>query len=38
MTEEQIWARKCIHTGFRVLVAFVGAFIGLAIARWMGWW
>jgi len=38
MTEEQKWARKCIHTGFRVLAAFVGAFIGLAIVRWLGWW
>lgn len=38
MTEEQKWARKCIRGGFSVLAAFIGAFIGLVIARWLGWW
>ena len=38
MTEEQKWARKCIRGGFSVLAAFVGAFIGLVIVRWLGWW
>ena len=38
MTEEQKWARKCIRGGFSVLAAIVGAFIGLAFVRWMGWW
>ena len=38
MTEEREWARKCIRGGFSVLAAFVGAFIGLALVRWMGWW
>ena len=38
MTElEQEWARNCIRMGIKVLAAFVGAFIGLAFARWMGW-
>ena len=36
--QEQEWARSCIRMGFKVLAAFVGAFIGLAFARWMGWW
>ena len=35
--QEQEWARRCIRMGFRVLAAFVGAFIGLALARWAGW-
>ena len=38
MTEqEQQWARRCIRMGFKVLAAFVGALIGLALARWAGW-
>ena len=39
MTEqERIWARRCIHMGLKVTAAFVGALIGLALVRWMGWW
>ena len=38
MTEEREWAQKCIRMGFKVLAAFVGAFIGLALVRWMGGW
>ena len=38
MTEEREWARKCIRMGFKILAAFVGAFIGLAFVRWLGWW
>lgn len=39
MTEqERIWARRCIRMGFKVLAAFVGYLIGLALVRWMGWW
>ena len=38
MTEqERIWARRCIRMGFKVLAAFVGCLIGLALARWVGW-
>ena len=37
MTEDREWARKCIRMGFKVLAAFVGAFIGLAVCRWIGW-
>lgn len=37
MTDQE-WAKACIRGGFRVLAAMVGAFIGLAIVRWMGWW
>ena len=28
----------CVKYGFRILGAFIGAFIGLVIARWLGWW
>lgn len=35
--QEQEWARRCIRMGFKVLAAFVGALIGLALARWAGW-
>jgi hypothetical protein len=28
----------CVRYGFRILGAFIGAFIGLVIARWLGWW
>jgi hypothetical protein len=38
MTEEREWARKCIRMGFKVLGAFVGCLIGLALVRWLGWW
>lgn len=37
MTDQE-WAKACIRGGFRVLAAMVGAFIGLALCRWMGWW
>ena len=37
MTDQE-WAKACIHGGFRVLVAMIGALIGLAIVHWMGWW
>ena len=38
MTEqERIWARRCIRMGIKVLAALVGAFIGLAFVRWLGW-
>lgn len=36
--QEQEWARRCIRMGFKVLAAFVGALVGLALARWAGWW
>ena len=36
--QEQAWARKCIRMGFRVLAAMIGALIGLALVRWLGWW
>ena len=36
MTDRE-WARRCIRMGFKVLAAFVGALIGLALARWAGW-
>ena len=35
--QDQEWARRCIRMGFKVLAAFVGALIGLALARWAGW-
>lgn len=35
--QEQEWAQRCIRMGFKVLAAFVGALIGLALARWAGW-
>ena len=39
MTEqERIWARRCIRMGFKVLAAFIGAFLGLGFGRLMGWW
>jgi len=38
MTEEREWARKCIRMGFKVLATFIGALIGLALVRWLGWW
>lgn len=39
MTEqEREWARRCIRMGFKVLAAFVGCLVGLALARWVGWW
>ena len=36
--QEQEWARRCIRMGYKVLAGLVGAFIGLAFVRWMGWW
>ena len=36
MTDQE-WAQRCVRMGFRVLVAMIGAFIGLALCRWMGW-
>ena len=38
MTEERKWALKRIRMGFKILAAFVGAFIGLVVVRWLGWW
>ena len=38
MMTDQEWAQKCVRMGFRVLAAMIGALIGLALCRWMGWW
>ena len=35
--QEQEWARRCIRMGYKALAALVGAFIGLAFVRWLGW-
>jgi hypothetical protein len=37
MTDQE-WAKMCIRGGFRILAAMVGAFAGLALVRWAGWW
>lgn len=37
MTDQE-WAKMCIRCGFKILAAMIGAFIGLAIVRWLGWW
>ena len=33
MMSDKEWAQKCVRMGFRVLAAFVGAGIGLAMCR-----
>jgi len=37
MTDRE-WARQCAMAGWKVLAVFVGALIGLALVRWLGWW